>query len=190
MMRFGKSNGHVDDYGHCDLVWSRHAPQEIFPPLIDWLDQRQPGVGPSPQAVSPLYRRARSQPVLRNESMQICDQVSNSSRRPQTVASGRNSASASPSSRGTTCGCSSSKRCTTPRWTCPTGVESSLISPTRRIRPGLVDVDFLVDLAPHRRLRRRRGSCRPAHLLRRRDPPTPSDRSRCSLASPCDLPRV
>jgi hypothetical protein len=52
MMRFGKSNGHVDDYGHCDLVWSRHASREIFPPLIDWLDQRQPGVAPRPAAIS------------------------------------------------------------------------------------------------------------------------------------------
>jgi hypothetical protein len=33
----------VADYGHCDLVWSRHAPREIFPILIDWLDQHQPG---------------------------------------------------------------------------------------------------------------------------------------------------
>jgi lysosomal acid lipase/cholesteryl ester hydrolase len=54
MMRFGKSQGHIADYGHCDLVWSRHAPAEIFPPIIDWLDQRQPGAGPSPQAVSTL----------------------------------------------------------------------------------------------------------------------------------------
>jgi len=54
LMRFGKSNGHVADYGHCDLVWSRHAPREIFPPLIDWLDLRQPGAGPSPQFISHL----------------------------------------------------------------------------------------------------------------------------------------
>jgi lysosomal acid lipase/cholesteryl ester hydrolase len=54
LMRFGKSNGNVADYGHCDLVWSRHAPKEIFPPLIDWLDQRQPGVGPSPQGKTSL----------------------------------------------------------------------------------------------------------------------------------------
>jgi lysosomal acid lipase/cholesteryl ester hydrolase len=59
LMRFGKSNGHVADYGHCDLVWSRYARQEIFPPLINWLDQRQPGVAPSPQSISPL----RGQPV-------------------------------------------------------------------------------------------------------------------------------
>jgi lysosomal acid lipase/cholesteryl ester hydrolase len=45
-MRFGRRDGHVDDYGHCDLVWSRHAPNEIFPPLIDWLDRRQPGAAP------------------------------------------------------------------------------------------------------------------------------------------------
>ncbi len=43
LMRFGRRDGHIDDYGHCDLVWSRHAPHEIFPPLIDWLDRRQPG---------------------------------------------------------------------------------------------------------------------------------------------------
>jgi pimeloyl-ACP methyl ester carboxylesterase len=49
LMRFGKRDGHVADYGHCDLVWSRYAPREIFPPLIDWLDRRQPGVMPSPQ---------------------------------------------------------------------------------------------------------------------------------------------
>ncbi len=32
LMRFGKRGGHVADYGHCDLVWSRYAPREIFPP--------------------------------------------------------------------------------------------------------------------------------------------------------------
>jgi len=42
LMRFGKAEGQLSDYGHCDLVWSRHAPQEIFPPVIAWLDARQP----------------------------------------------------------------------------------------------------------------------------------------------------
>ena len=42
LLQYGKQEGHVDDYGHCDLVWSRHAPREIFPELIDWLDIRQP----------------------------------------------------------------------------------------------------------------------------------------------------
>jgi pimeloyl-ACP methyl ester carboxylesterase len=42
LMRFGRAEGCLDDYGHCDLVWSRHAPKEVFPPLIDWLDARQP----------------------------------------------------------------------------------------------------------------------------------------------------
>ncbi len=43
LMIFGTHHGQVADYGHCDLVWSRHAASEIFPPMIDWLDQRQPG---------------------------------------------------------------------------------------------------------------------------------------------------
>ncbi len=60
IMRFGKASGHVDDYGHCDLVWSRHAAREIFPPIINWLDQRQPGASPSPQAISHLNRAAIS----------------------------------------------------------------------------------------------------------------------------------
>ena len=55
IMRFGKAQGHVADYGHCDLVWSRHAPIEIFPPIIAWLDLRQPGAGPSPQGRSTLH---------------------------------------------------------------------------------------------------------------------------------------
>src|SRR5262249_18420622 len=42
LKKFGKAHGHVADYGHCDLVWSRHAPREIFPRLIDWLDRHQP----------------------------------------------------------------------------------------------------------------------------------------------------
>lgn len=45
---FGKASGHVADYGHCDLAWSRYAPKEIFPVIIDWLDRRQ--AGPSPRA--------------------------------------------------------------------------------------------------------------------------------------------
>lgn len=56
VMRFGRLDGHLADYGHCDLVWSRNAPSEVFPPLIDWLDARQPGSAvtsrqsmPSPQ---------------------------------------------------------------------------------------------------------------------------------------------
>ncbi|MGC8642951.1 MAG: alpha/beta fold hydrolase [Isosphaeraceae bacterium] len=46
---FGRANGHVADYGHCDLAWSRHAPKEIFPVMLDWLDRHQPGVRPSLQ---------------------------------------------------------------------------------------------------------------------------------------------
>ncbi|MDX2035581.1 MAG: alpha/beta fold hydrolase [Isosphaeraceae bacterium] len=53
LLRYGKVQGHIHDYGHCDLVWSRHASAEIFPNLIDWLDRRQPGVSASPQSASP-----------------------------------------------------------------------------------------------------------------------------------------
>jgi len=55
LMRFGRRDGHADDYGHCDLVWSRYASVEVFPPVLEWLDRRQPGVTavfpvrPSPQ---------------------------------------------------------------------------------------------------------------------------------------------
>jgi pimeloyl-ACP methyl ester carboxylesterase len=53
LKRFGRAEGQVADYGHCDLVWSRYAPKEIFPPIVDWLDARQPGVVPSPQVQAP-----------------------------------------------------------------------------------------------------------------------------------------
>jgi pimeloyl-ACP methyl ester carboxylesterase len=46
---FSKANGHIADYGHCDLAWSRYAPREVFPVVIEWLDRRQPGVSPTPQ---------------------------------------------------------------------------------------------------------------------------------------------
>jgi pimeloyl-ACP methyl ester carboxylesterase len=54
LLRYGKINGHVDDYGHCDLVWSRHAPREIFPDLIHWLDEHQP---PRPSSQTPSPQR-------------------------------------------------------------------------------------------------------------------------------------
>jgi len=72
-LRFGTREGHVHDYGHCDLVWSRHAPAEIFPEIIDWLDARQGRELASPQ--SPVAVSGRS-----SASMQKRDQVSNRSR--------------------------------------------------------------------------------------------------------------
>jgi len=59
LMIFGKEYGCAGEYGHCDLVWSKHAPNEVFPSIIEWLDERQPRplpspqVLPSPQAVRP-----------------------------------------------------------------------------------------------------------------------------------------
>jgi pimeloyl-ACP methyl ester carboxylesterase len=51
LLCFGKKEGQVADYGHCDLVWSRYAPTEIFPPVIDWLDMHQQ-VWPTEQRAS------------------------------------------------------------------------------------------------------------------------------------------
>ena len=61
LMRFGRREGHAHDYGHCDLVWSRHAPREIFPSVIDWLDRRQdtppePAYWPDPARVADAGR--------------------------------------------------------------------------------------------------------------------------------------
>jgi pimeloyl-ACP methyl ester carboxylesterase len=54
LLCFGRKEGHVGDYGHCDLVWSRHAPYEIFPAIIDWLDRHQPGArAPRPTEQQP-----------------------------------------------------------------------------------------------------------------------------------------
>lgn len=59
LMIFGEGQGSLGRYGHCDLVWSKHAPVEIFPAVIRWLDARQPGVSPSPQAIpSPQHAGA------------------------------------------------------------------------------------------------------------------------------------
>lgn len=49
MLVFGEKAGSRGPYGHCDLVWSKNAPVEIFPAVIKWLDERQPGPPPSPQ---------------------------------------------------------------------------------------------------------------------------------------------
>jgi len=51
LIKFGKVDGHVEDYGHCDLVWSRHAAAEIFPAMIAWLNPRQPGANSAPVPV-------------------------------------------------------------------------------------------------------------------------------------------
>ncbi len=53
LLRFGRQDGHQAAYGHCDLVWSRSAPLEVFPAVCDWLDRHQPGAVGSPQMPSP-----------------------------------------------------------------------------------------------------------------------------------------
>ncbi len=61
-LRFGRNEGHIDDYGHCDLVWSRNAADEIFPVMIDWLDERQPGAAPSLQSPVVPSKKSKEPP--------------------------------------------------------------------------------------------------------------------------------
>ena len=65
MLRFGRLAGHVDDYGHCDLVWSRHAPAEVFPPIIEWLDRHQPTAVTTRQSLPPPPHAAPSEQSVR-----------------------------------------------------------------------------------------------------------------------------
>ena len=66
LMKFGKSYGQVADYGHCDLVWSRHAPREVFPRLIDWLDEHQPG--------APVTSRSTASPPVPSKAVSATPQ--------------------------------------------------------------------------------------------------------------------
>jgi pimeloyl-ACP methyl ester carboxylesterase len=65
LLVFGKEQGSQGEYGHCDLVWSKHAPVEVFPTIISWLDARQSGPPPSPQAVTRSTLPARISPAPR-----------------------------------------------------------------------------------------------------------------------------
>ena len=62
LMRFGVVDGQEADYGHCDLVWGRNAAREVFPPIIDWLDERQPAA-PSRQSLPTPQRWAITPPA-------------------------------------------------------------------------------------------------------------------------------
>jgi hypothetical protein len=39
-VEFGVESGHGADYGHIDLVLGRHAPEEVFTRIADWLAPR------------------------------------------------------------------------------------------------------------------------------------------------------
>ena len=34
---FGVDNGDLLDYGHLDLLFGIHAPDEVYPEILDWL---------------------------------------------------------------------------------------------------------------------------------------------------------
>lgn len=40
LLRFGKAHGHLEDYGHGDLLIGNSAAAEVFPPLVKWLSER------------------------------------------------------------------------------------------------------------------------------------------------------
>ena len=67
LMAFGRSHGQVADYGHCDLIWSRHAPAaKSSRRMIDWLDRHQPGraVAVRTTLTRPRSHAYRLQPAL------------------------------------------------------------------------------------------------------------------------------
>ena len=64
IISFGKAGGYSHDYGHCDLVWSRNAPREVFPAIADWLDARQ-ATRPSPQSPPSMPSEQRIDANLR-----------------------------------------------------------------------------------------------------------------------------
>ena len=37
---FSKENGYSTDYGHCDLIIGKNSEQEVYPPILEWLDKR------------------------------------------------------------------------------------------------------------------------------------------------------
>ena len=40
VLRFGRRYGHAAEYGHFDLLLGRHAPNEVWPALLEWLGER------------------------------------------------------------------------------------------------------------------------------------------------------
>jgi len=38
-IHFARANDYSADYGHCDLIWGKPAPREVFPKLAAWLDK-------------------------------------------------------------------------------------------------------------------------------------------------------
>ncbi len=43
LLVFGRAQGHAEHYGHFDLVLGRHAPEETWPAIDNWLDTHESG---------------------------------------------------------------------------------------------------------------------------------------------------
>ncbi len=37
---FGKAQGYLTNYGHCDLILGKDSEKEVYPVLLNWLDER------------------------------------------------------------------------------------------------------------------------------------------------------
>jgi len=40
MLIFSRENGHLADYGHCDLVVGKNSAVDVYPAVLTWLEQR------------------------------------------------------------------------------------------------------------------------------------------------------
>ena len=50
---FGRVNGHKNDYGHDDLVIGKHARQEVYPTILEWLDDFPVSTSEQPLPLQP-----------------------------------------------------------------------------------------------------------------------------------------
>jgi fermentation-respiration switch protein FrsA (DUF1100 family) len=57
----GKEQGYAHDYSHADLVLGKHAPEDVYPVILDWLERHR--------EATPKERPARAQlHVVRSEA--------------------------------------------------------------------------------------------------------------------------
>jgi polyhydroxyalkanoate synthase len=60
---FGRVNGHQSDYGHDDLVIGRHAQQEVYPTILEWLDDFPAGNGSEAMMLRPWGELEKAEPA-------------------------------------------------------------------------------------------------------------------------------
>lgn len=63
----GKKEGHVEDYGHCDLAFGKSAKTEIFTPILEWL-QSHPCTVEQKKSKAAVTRVAAPPPATGNKA--------------------------------------------------------------------------------------------------------------------------